>query len=505
MSQGLSNGAILGPYEIRHLIGSGGMGEVYRGWNTGLMRDEAIKVLPTLYRADPEIVSRFLNDARTAAALRHPNIVTIFSVANAGDQIVYFSMELIDGEDLATYIERQGRLDVDEVVGLLKQLASALDYAHQQGVVHRDMKPANVLLAGTTAKVVDFGIARVLSSDTRLTQEGMLVGTARYMAPEQATGGAITAATDQYSLGIVAYELLCGNPPFVGKEGDSDFALLYAHTHQAPTPPYQVNPSIPRSTSDAILRALSKEPQKRFPNCEAFVEALGAVQKTPVRSEKRTSPYLAVGVAAIGAILIGAALMRPDRKADAKPFVPSFNGGGDTLAPPEKILLESWIGKKLEEAQSNLEDQGLEVKVEHLYDEANSGSIVKQTPVAGESVEPSATVTLFVSKGPKPAPPAVRASTPRTTYVPPPPDVSYLERSDIESKSRGELDVMRNTLYARRGYRFKRKDLQSYFGQFSWYRPVTSDMNSIYRSMSSVERHNVDLISGYERQMGWIK
>lgn len=286
-TQGLDAGSRVGPYEVRERIGDGGMAAVFKAWHTGLARFEALKIPrhQSTHGPEAEFVRRLLAEARTAAGLQHPNIVAIHSVSDPAAPIQYFSMEFVEGLDLDRLIQQRGRLSLQEALPILRQMAAALDYAHGRGVVHRDIKPANILLTPQGAdgqwhvRVVDFGISRAAedSDSTRLTKSGMIVGTPEYMSPEQAgSGDPVTYRTDLYSLGVVAYEMLCGEPPFTADEGVSRMAILMQHVRAEAKPPVARLPWLHPSASDAILKTLAKDPQERFVTCTDFVTALEA-------------------------------------------------------------------------------------------------------------------------------------------------------------------------------------------------------------------------------------
>ncbi len=229
-------GTRVGPYEIRERIGEGGMATVYKVWHTGLHRFEALKVpRQSSVSTDSEFVQRLLVEARIAAQLFHPHIVAIHNVSEPEAPIQFFAMDLVAGYDLDALLERRGRLSIHESLSILRHVAEALDYAHIHGVVHRDVKPGNILLqevsdpGGWMAKVVDFGISRAAedTGGTKLTKSGMIVGTPEYMSPEQAgSGEPVDFRTDIYSLGIVAYQMLCGRVPFTASEGVSRMSIL---------------------------------------------------------------------------------------------------------------------------------------------------------------------------------------------------------------------------------------------------------------------------------------
>ena len=261
-------------YELDSEIGRGGMGIVYRAKDRRLKRTVAIKVLPPELAFRSDIKTRFLREAETAAQLSHPNIVPIYTVDET-EGLVYFVMAYVDGENLAKRIFERGVLPCDEVRRILREVADALAYAHERGVVHRDIKPDNIIIAAQTGRpmVTDFGIARAVSDgDSRLTATGMAIGTPAYMSPEQAAGErTIDGRSDLYSLGVVAYQMLVGEPPFVA---GSTPAMLVKHISERPTPVQQRRADMPEDPARAVMLLLEKDPANRFPSASALVAAL---------------------------------------------------------------------------------------------------------------------------------------------------------------------------------------------------------------------------------------
>ena len=266
--------AVAGHYSIDREVGRGGMGVVYLGVDEQLERPVAIKTLPPHLAIDPKVRGRFLREARTAGGLSHQNIVPIYAAAER-DGVVYFAMRYINGESLAERITRLGPLPAAEVVSLLKQLASALGYAHASGVVHRDIKAENVLLDSETgrAMLTDFGIARLAESQS-LTATGTVLGTVQYMSPEQVTGETLDGRSDLYSLGILAFFALCGRFPF---ERPNASAIVVAHVTSAPPKVCSLANGVPAALGDIVDRLLAKAPGDRYENGEALRAALDAL------------------------------------------------------------------------------------------------------------------------------------------------------------------------------------------------------------------------------------
>ena len=250
-------------YQLQQRIAVGGMGEVWRATDTLLGRAVAVKVLKPEYAADPHFLERFRSEARHTASLSHPGIANVFDYGEVGDK-AYLVMELVDGEPLSTILARDGRLTPASTLDIVGQAALALQAAHDSGVIHRDVKPGNILIRPDgVVKVTDFGIARVVDA-APVTQTGMVVGTAAYLSPEQASGRATTAASDVYSLGVVAYECLAGMRPF---QADSAVGVAMAHATATPPP---LPKDVPALVRDFVMRAMEKEPERRQPSAGDF-------------------------------------------------------------------------------------------------------------------------------------------------------------------------------------------------------------------------------------------
>jgi tRNA A-37 threonylcarbamoyl transferase component Bud32/CheY-like chemotaxis protein len=267
-------GRVVAGYRIEERIGRGGMGLVYRAEHLNLRRRAAIKIIAPELADASGFRERFNREARIAAALQHPNIVTVYD-AGEEDGLLYLAMQYIEGNDLSAVLRSQGRLRPYRALDVCRQIAAALDAAHAQGLIHRDVKPANVLIEGRTAFLTDFGLTkRIEGTRTQLTKAGDVVGTIHYVAPEQIEGGRVDARTDIYSLGCLVYHCLTGELPFAR---DTDVAVIYAHLSEEPPRITSVRPELPGGLDAVIAKALEKAPERRFQTCADLMSAARAV------------------------------------------------------------------------------------------------------------------------------------------------------------------------------------------------------------------------------------
>jgi serine/threonine-protein kinase len=286
----LATGSVVAGYRIEGLLGQGGMGVVYRAQSLESGAALALKVIAGELASDEIFRERFRREALAATALDHPNVVRVLD-ASDHEGVLYLAMELIDGVDLATLIERKRVLDVDLAVTVLAQVASGLDAAHAAGLVHRDIKPANILVSGTDdaprAYLTDFGVARRLHQRTRLTGTGLVVGTVGYLAPEALRGQGAGPAADIYALGCVLFEALSGGPPFAA---DNDLAVILAHVDEAPPPLAERVSGDSAELERVVQRALAKDPAERYASASAFARAATSALQSDDATEIRPPP-----------------------------------------------------------------------------------------------------------------------------------------------------------------------------------------------------------------------
>src|SRR3989454_3871249 len=280
--------ATLGAYEVLAEVGHGGMATVYLAHDLALDRKVAIKVLePALLLMGEGMAERFKREARTAAALSHPHIIPIYAVKE-GERVLYFVMKYVQGRPLDSVIRDVGPLPIPMVQAIVAQVGDALGYAHRHGVIHRDIKSANIMLDEEGwAVVTDFGIAKVVQAQG-LTMTGVTVGTPTYMSPEQCATEEVTGASDQYSLGVVAYEMLTGTLPF---QDDSIMSVMYAHFNRPPRPVTDLRPDCPANLAAAVMRMLEKDPARRWPTMDDVVAVCGRPSlrhDDPIRREMIT-------------------------------------------------------------------------------------------------------------------------------------------------------------------------------------------------------------------------
>ena len=335
MGVGRSTDAVVGSelvgYQIEALIGRGGMGAVYRAEELALGRKVALKVIAPELAEDSRFRERFLRESRIAASLDHPHIVPIFKAGDEDDAL-FLAMRYVEGTDLAKLLRDGGALDPRRAIDLLEQVAEALDAAHEKGLVHRDVKPSNVLVAVAGGKehcyLADFGLTKRTGSLSGISAPGDVVGTLEYVAPEQITGDDVEARADLYSLGCVLYECLTGQPPFPRA---TDVALLWAHVHEEAQRPSEVRSELPKAIDGVFGRALAKEPGRRYESAGELVaaarSALGLVETAPAPASTTRRWALPVGVAA--AVVVAAAL--------AFVLLRGSGGGGLSTVAPNSV------------------------------------------------------------------------------------------------------------------------------------------------------------------------
>ena len=327
MPHALAPGSEVSGYRIESLLGEGATGAVY------LARDAegravALKVLDPAVAADARFRERFLRESRVAALLEHPNLVPVLDAGEDGG-LLYIAMEWVEGVDLRSLLRREGPLEPERAVALVADVAAALDVAHAAGLVHRDVKPANILVAGDQARLCDFGLAKHTATAESLTGERMLVGTVAYIAPEQIEGAGVDGRSDVYSLGCVLHECLTGEPPF---DRGSELAVLYAHLNEPPPRPSASRKELPPALDEVVAAALAKAPAERPQSGGELASAARAALRgeAPRRRGRRRAPTLLLAAGALAAAAAAAVLLSGG--ADDMPGRPPLRLGSDVLA-----------------------------------------------------------------------------------------------------------------------------------------------------------------------------
>ena len=388
-------------YRLGERIATGGMGAVYRAVDETLGRQVAVKALRRELADDPSFLERFRREARAAAGLSHPGVASVYDYGEHGGQ-PFIVMELVDGETLAERVAARGRLPWQEAFAIGEQVAAALAAAHAHGLVHRDVKPANILLGRDgRAKVTDFGIAQAAQTAT-LTRTGMVLGSANYVAPEQAKGGHVGPAADLYSLGCVLFEAVTGETPY---RGGNAVAIATQHV-SAPVPdPRERRPELPPEAAELIIRALQKQPAGRFPSGAAMAAALAAARHEegatrvlpapggPTRAARaihgRRAGRVRTRPAAVGALVVVALVLL------AWPLFSDESPGGGSSAGRAVVEVPAVVGLEVGEAKRRLRALGLEADVT-IVSGRGGRRVRASSPAAGTPVERGATVRLVL-------------------------------------------------------------------------------------------------------------
>ncbi len=409
-----------GDYEVLAVLGAGGMGRVYKVRNIISNRIEAIKVLLPDLAGNPALADRFVREIRVLANLDHPNIAKLYTAQRVENQLLMV-MEYVEGVTIEERLQQAGRIPLAEGVGYVRQVLSALAYAHQQGVIHRDIKPANMMLTPDgVVKLMDFGIAKAVT-DERLTQTGFTLGSLYYMSPEQVRADPdIDARSDLYSLGISLYEIVTGVKPF---QADSQYSLMQAHLEESPRPPLELDPSLPEGLNDIILMAISKEREKRFQTAMAFQRALEAAVP-----EAAAAPQQAATAAPQE---VGAPQPQPTAPSPAPQPAPAakprsnrllYMLAGATAAVAlivvAAIQAPKWFATR---AGSDLEPAAVEEAIpEAVPETAPAGEAVPEPLAASPAAQQEPQTAEPAAPPARPAPRPAAASPPATQTSPPP-------------------------------------------------------------------------------------
>jgi len=404
-------------YEITQLLGEGGMSYVYKAIDKQLQRTVAIKTLKPNYVEQEKFVERFKREAQTAANLNHPNIVQIFDWG-IGDE-PFFVMEYIEGNTLTSIIANKRTISMNDILFIGAQVSSGLQAAHSKGLVHRDIKPGNIMITPQgKVKVTDFGIVSLQNEESDITKTGSILGTASYISPEQAQGKPVSKESDLYSLGTVLYELITGRPPF---DGDTPIATATKHITDKPEKLSTYRADIPKGIENAVLKLLHKYPKDRFKNAEDL-RAVLLQQKTQLQAIQTqenlvdlTSPKIkyrfTLPALVISLSIVVGTIWTLSRIFDGLPV----DGGAQVV-----INVPDLTGSSQTEALNDLQNLGFKVGIENsAHPEVPEGSVIRTQPPANTSTNPDTLVTIIVSVGPEayPIPYVVDLETERAVYV----------------------------------------------------------------------------------------
>jgi eukaryotic-like serine/threonine-protein kinase len=422
-----------GRYRVQRKLGAGGMADVYLAEDQELGRRVAIKILNGRHANDAQFIERFRREAKNAAALNHPNIVSIYDRGEAEDTY-YIAMEFLDGRTLKELIVGRGAAPVNVAIEYARQILSALRFAHRHGIVHRDIKPHNVLVdSDGRVKVTDFGIARAGTS--QMTETGSIVGTAQYLSPEQAKGGEVDPRSDLYSLGVVLYELLTGKTPF---DGETPVEIAMKHLSTTPKPPSKLRPDVPPELDMVVLRALAKNPDDRYQTADEMEADLERVARgarvAAATIDTATQVMSRPAVAAAAASATAATMIAPPPSSAAGAVPPAVveeeeeEGGGEDrpwwpwlvaigfviaaivagffvwneLSGTPQVAVNHYVGETQATAEQQITAAGLHPKVNSgSNNTVPQGKVYKQDPGPGSKVDKGGTVTIWVSTGKK--------------------------------------------------------------------------------------------------------
>lgn len=424
----------MGRYELIEKVGGGGMAVVYKAKDLFLNRTVAVKILRPEFSSDEDFVHRFRREAQAAASLSHANIVSIYDVG-VEDNIHFIVMEYIDGPTLKEYIARKGALPVEEAVDITIQIARALDHAHRNNIIHRDIKPHNILIGpDRQIKVTDFGIARAATSST-ITMTGSIMGSVHYFSPEQARGAVTDVKSDIYSLGVVLYEMITGKLPF---SGDSPVSIALKHLQDSFVPPRKINPAIPQSVENIIFRSLAKNQAQRYSSARELIQDLSTClddnrwEEKPWEADEDDQDTKVVPIIRGERFFPepqeekedGVNEKNPaDRKEDNKKPLPLWKRkrwvkfllasviflllvfgsyqGFKIYTAAQSVEVPAVQNLPVEEAIQILEDKGLkgEASSERYHEEVEEGLVIRQNPVEGTVIPKGSTVRLTVSLG----------------------------------------------------------------------------------------------------------
>jgi eukaryotic-like serine/threonine-protein kinase len=414
-------------YELGEILGFGGMSEVHLARDVRLHRDVAVKVLRADLARDPSFYLRFRREAQNAAALNHPAIVAVYDTGESetsNGPLPYIVMEYVDGDTLRDLVDTEGPMPANRAIEVIADTCQALNFSHQHGIIHRDVKPANIMISKAGAvKVMDFGIARALADSNRVTQTAAVIGTAQYLSPEQARGDKVDARSDVYSLGCVLYEILSGDPPFVG---DSPLAVAYQHVREDPVPPSQRHSGIAPELDAVVLKALAKNPDNRYQTAAEMHADLVRVHN----GEAPEAPKVLTAEERTSLLASAPSVDSQSEITDELPRHPAAGGGdGDRGASigrwviavavlavltvvvtvainlfgatPRNVPVPDVHGQVSADAIATLQNKGFQIRTSSKPSTVAPDHVIDTDPAANVSVSAGDVITINVSSGPE--------------------------------------------------------------------------------------------------------
>ena len=486
-------GTTIGNYTVTSFIEEGGMGTVYSGLHPKLDRKVAIKVLHKNLTGNPQFKERFLNEAKILAKLSHPNIINIYDFIEHEDQF-FIITEFVEGLPLDKIIADRNSTTTSQKLDYFRQILSGIGYAHSHGVVHRDIKPSNVMIENsTTAKILDFGIAKLSDSSKSLTKTGTKMGSLYYMSPEQVLGKSMDNRTDIYSLGVMLFEMLTNSLPY-RTTTESDYELMNSILVQELPNLHEYTDNIDPNIEYTIRKACAKEPANRFQTCSEFSEALGNSGFTFYAPRVDPSKTIISGISEPAFIENNRTVYQPPPEQPA--IVSSSSKRSDKTSKAGLLLgitaliLMTLVVVYFLTQQSDSETTGSSTSTS-TSSGTNSTTKTNNSSSSNSSNTGSSSGSEYSQSESNTIPQSYSGSNGIYTFA----STTLLSANDLRGYSKWDLKIMRNEIFARHGYIFKTPEMKSYFARQNWYVPLYDNVDQL---LTGTERKNIQLIKAFE-------